>query len=596
MRVVLAVCVLGVAQVAYAAATGVLTQKPASVGCVSDTGTGPCADGTALDGASSVTVSPDGRNAYVTSALAVTVFDRASDGRLAQKLGTAACISDTCDGPCADGTALDSATSVTVSPDGRSAYVTSSFTSSAVAVFDRTADGSLTQKAGTAGCISDTGAGPCVDGRALSAASSVAISPDGRSAYVTASAGSDAVAVFDRAADGTLTQKPGTAGCVSESGAGPCVDGAALSAASSVTVSPDGRSAYVTSAGSDAVAVLDRAPDGTLTQKPGTAACISDSGAGPCADGRALIGASSVAVSRDGRSAYVASLIRTRTSTEGAVAVFDRAADGTLTQKPGVAGCVSETGAGPCADGRGLLAARSVAVSPDGRNAYVAADTSGAVAVFDRAADGTLTQPGGAAGCISDTGAGPCADGTGLDGAASVAISPDGRSAYVAAFRSDAVSVFDRASDGTPPRPPAPPDTIRPRLTALSLSPSRFRAARTGPGTAARVGARVTYRLSEPAIVSFRVVRIVAGRRVRHGGRCVKVTRSNRGAKRCAREVTLRGAFTRRGAAGPNAFAFRGRLHARGLRPGCYRLRVVATDSTGNASRTARSHFTIVQR
>ena len=29
---------------------------------------------------------------------------------------------------------------------------------------------------------------------------------------------------------------------------------------------------------------------------------------------------------------------------------------------------------------------------------------------------GAITQPAGAAGCISETGAGPCADGHGLDG------------------------------------------------------------------------------------------------------------------------------------------------------------------------------------
>ncbi len=38
------------------------------------------------------------------------------------------------------------------------------FDGHAVAVFDFTADGALTQKPGTAGCIPDTGFGPCVRG------------------------------------------------------------------------------------------------------------------------------------------------------------------------------------------------------------------------------------------------------------------------------------------------------------------------------------------------------------------------------------------------------------------------------------------------
>jgi DNA-binding beta-propeller fold protein YncE len=64
--------------------------------------------------------------------------------------------------------------------------------------------------------------------------------------------------------------------------------------------------------------------------------------------------------------------------------VFDRAGDGTLTQKPGPAGCISDSGAGRCHDGRALDRATSVAVSPDGQNAYIASRVSDAVAVFDR--------------------------------------------------------------------------------------------------------------------------------------------------------------------------------------------------------------------
>jgi DNA-binding beta-propeller fold protein YncE len=186
------------------------------------------------------------------------------------------------------------------------------------------------------------------------------------------------VAVFDRAADGTLTQKPGTLGCISDSGAGPCVDGTALDGASSVTVSSDGRSVYVASQISRAVAVFDRAADGSLTQKPGTAACISETGAGPCADGAALDVATSVSVSPDGQSAYVASF------DSDSVAVLDRAADGSLTQKPGTAGCISDTGAAPCVDGAALDAPRWVTVSPDGASVYAASVISGSVAVFDR--------------------------------------------------------------------------------------------------------------------------------------------------------------------------------------------------------------------
>ena len=97
-------------------------------------------------------------------------------------------------------------------------------------VFDRSANGTLTRKPGVDGCISNDGTGTaCVDGRGLADVSDVTVSPDGKTVYVVGgdiSAG--AVAVFDRAADGTLEQLPGTAGCISEDGSDGCFDGAAL--------------------------------------------------------------------------------------------------------------------------------------------------------------------------------------------------------------------------------------------------------------------------------------------------------------------------------------------------------------------------------
>ena len=366
---------------------------------------------------------------------------------LVQLPGMAGCVSETgTGGACTDGVVLVGAVSSAVSPDGRSVYVASSL-SDAVAVFDRdAATGALTQKAGTAGCVSETGTdGACADGVALLNPVSVAVSPDGRSVYLVSTL-SDAVAVFDRdAATGALTQKSGTAGCVSESGTGgACASGVALDLAAFVTVSPDGRTVYVASRSSSAVAVFDRdAATGALTQKSGTAGCVSESGTeGACADGVALITAASVAVSLDGRSVYVSSL------NSDAVAVFDRdAATGALTQKAGTAGCISETGTGgACADGVALDLAAFVAVSPDGRTVYVASRSSSAVAVFDRdAATGALTQKAGTAGCVSETGTdGACADGAALDGPISATVSPDGRSVYLASFNSDAVAVFDR--------------------------------------------------------------------------------------------------------------------------------------------------------
>ncbi len=93
--------------------------------------------------------------------------------------------------------------------------------------------------------------------------------------------------------------------------------------------------------------------------------------------------------------------------------------------------------------------APGVAVSPDGKSVYVASPVSNAVARFNRdTITGAITQPAGIAGCVSETGTGPCADGHALGGAKLGGAQPDGKSVYVSSQqqpapdppRSDAVA------------------------------------------------------------------------------------------------------------------------------------------------------------
>ncbi len=119
---------------------------------------------------------------------------------------------------------------------------------------------------------------------------------------------------------------------------------------------------------------------------------------------------------------------------------------GAISQPAGAAGCVSETGSGPCANGHGLDGAVRLRVSPDKKNVYVASQLSNAVARLTRnTTTGAITQPAGTAGCVSETGAGPCADGRALNGPSGVSVSLDGKSVYVASFNSYAVARFNRA-------------------------------------------------------------------------------------------------------------------------------------------------------
>ena len=404
--------------------------------------------------------------------LAGAATSQAGPGKLAQVPGTGGCVID---GPHADIAGCDNSGRAlhmygwgwtTVSPDGRNVY-SAAANSDAFAVFDRDpATGAVTQKAGTAGCTVNQSGAPVTGcnngGRATGFPSGIAISPDGRHAYVTGY-NSSAIAIFDRdVTTGALTQKAGAAGCIVDATSTdipPCAHtGRALLAAHNVVVSPDGLNVYVSSDGLDSIAVFDRdTTTGELTQKAGTAGCIVN---GPSPDvagcdntGRAMFFARDLAISADGASAYLVGLI------SDSVAIFDRdPLTGALTQKADAAGCIvnePSTDIATCDNsGRALDGPLGIAVSPTDNTVYVAAAISSAMVVFDRdQSTGALTQKAGPAGCIVN---GPSTDvatcdntGRALDGVQAVAASPDGASVYGAASTSNAIATFDRDATGT---------------------------------------------------------------------------------------------------------------------------------------------------
>jgi DNA-binding beta-propeller fold protein YncE len=315
------------------------------------------------------------------------------------------------------------------------------------------APGTLTQLSGAAGCLVDrsTPPGPCGTARALKGpgpfmgSRAVALSPDGKSLYV-ASSKSDAIAIFARnPRNGRLTQPQGAGGCIAAKGANGCATAIGLDGPNSVAVSRDGRNVYATSRTSNSIAVFHRnRSTGALKQLPPGSGCIAGAPLPGCAVGRALAGPDVVVLSPDGANLYVGSFFG------NAVAVFARdGSTGALAQPAGSAGCIAETAANGCATGVALGAPEGLAVSPDGANLYVATALSNALVVLGRnASSGALTQASGGSGCIVDSALGGCTVGVQLSGANAVAVSPRGGDVYVTSLFSNSVTSFSPAASG----------------------------------------------------------------------------------------------------------------------------------------------------
>jgi DNA-binding beta-propeller fold protein YncE len=469
-----------------------LVQREGVDGCIAENGlSGQCRDGDGVVGPAGVVLSPDGANAYVAASRngsfnSVVALGRDGDGTLQPIAGPAGCLAEVefSNSPCDPaGHGLLGAEGIAVSPDGRNVYVAAS-EADAVAILDRDPEtGLLTQSATAGGCFSLGGADECEEGRALDDARSVSVSPDGKNVYVAARGDDGGIAVFDRDPEtGGLTQPPGEAGCINESGAEGCADAFTVrTAPEEVELSPGGDFAYIASRPGDELVGFSRdSSDGTLARIPGQGGCVNETGVDGCVAAKALGEPVALTFDADGRTLYAAA------ERNDAIVVFDRDPEsGTLDEKPGLDGCVSNTGvANPtqgssteqqCQNGIALDGVGSLAVSPDGTALYASAGLADGVAIFERRADGTLSQRPGSSGCITETGyelpaaywtAGYCLDGRALIEAGSVAVGPDSRQLYATA-RNGGIDTFDVVPPPAPPAvvetPPPPPTVVPPR-------------------------------------------------------------------------------------------------------------------------------------
>ncbi|MFC1563744.1 beta-propeller fold lactonase family protein [candidate division KSB1 bacterium] len=356
-----------------------------------------------LNQAYGIDVSPDGKNVYAVGfgENAIASFSRnITTGELT--------FIDAITSATIGGQSLVGPLDVEISPDGRHAYV-AGYSGNAMAIFSRDqVTGALT----FVDSLGSSGVGSSL----LDKVSIIDFSPDGAHLYAVGR-DSSSIVVFERdPSNGMLKyiehNKDGQ-----DDGFGNTIDGlGAIGNATSVAVSPDGKNVYATGATEDGLAVFKRLADGRLRYME----VHKDVSSGGSAEG--LDGVYGVTVSADGNSVYAAA------STDNTVVAFTRnTTTGALTYVDDY-----KEGAGVS----GLSNAQYVTVSPEGDYVYASGATSNALVVFSRSDSlGVLTYIEH----MKDDSAGV----NGLLNAREIDLSPDGRHLYVAGRDDNMLAGFE---------------------------------------------------------------------------------------------------------------------------------------------------------
>jgi 6-phosphogluconolactonase (cycloisomerase 2 family) len=142
---------------------------------------------------------------------------------------------------------------------------------------------------------------------------------------------------------------------------------------------------------------------------------------------------------------------------------------------------------------------------------------------------------------------------------------------------------------GSSPRATATADTL-PVLSKVKAKPKKFEAKPKGKAKG-RFGTTFRYTVNEAGTVRFKIELKKVGRLV--GKKCKPQTPKNAGKKKCPLFKGV-GSRSQKAKAGANKLKWNGRLQGKPLLPGSYRAAVVATDKAGGRSAPKRVGFRVL--
>jgi len=346
----------------------------------------------------------------------------ASAAGFGQISGVGGCLMESGSSPnteCGAGEGLFHPEAVAVSPDGTNVYVVGGITHDTIS----TSFGSLTiltrdpatGEVTDSGCLSSDGtdgrdgaSGLCTPMPSLLGADGVTVSADGKTVFVTARDSASVVAFARDPTTGALTRL----GCLQAGPhpGSPCTAANVFYGAEHPLASANGSALYVTSEQEGTISAF--APPPPPAGEQSAASGSGTSGSSPSG----ASGASGASGGGSGASGSPA---------VGLASLF------TTTPGPFVANpCIAVNGYdGTCAVGVAMKGVTEVVPSPEGNQLYAVATVSHAVDVFAPAGKEGLVQTG----CLmANAPAGLCGSSALLQSPGALAVSPDGRNVYVA--------------------------------------------------------------------------------------------------------------------------------------------------------------------